>query len=125
MPAAGRASARAGDPTQPERIDARAWPQEPVVVTGDFNAGEDNAAVTRLTRGAAPRFVDTFRVLHPDAAEVGTFSGFEIGRTSGDKIDYVFAQPGTEVLDARLVRTARDGRYPSDHFPVVARLRLR
>jgi len=108
-----------------ERIDSRDWPEEPAVVTGDFNAGEDNAAVTRLTGGASPRFVDTFRILHPDEADVGTFSGFEIGRTAGDKIDYVLVPPGTEVLDARIIRTVRDGRYPSDHFPVVARVRLR
>ena len=31
----------------------------------------------------------------------------------------------TEVLDAAIVRTSDDGRYPSDHFPVTARIRLR
>jgi endonuclease/exonuclease/phosphatase family metal-dependent hydrolase len=29
------------------------------------------------------------------------------------------------VLAADIVRTAVDGRYPSDHFPVVATIRLR
>jgi endonuclease/exonuclease/phosphatase family metal-dependent hydrolase len=91
------------------------------VVTGDFNAGEDNAA-TAAMRAA---FRDSFRVLHPDATEVGTFSGFTLGRTAGDKIDYVFVEPGVEVLDAVIVRTSRDGRYPSDHFPMTARIRLR
>jgi endonuclease/exonuclease/phosphatase family metal-dependent hydrolase len=28
------------------------------------------------------------------------------------------------VLDAAIVRTNRDGRFPSDHFPVTATLRL-
>jgi endonuclease/exonuclease/phosphatase family metal-dependent hydrolase len=55
---------------------------------------------------------------------VGTFTGFRSGRIEGEKIDYIFAQPGTEVLSASIVRTSRDGRYPSDHFPVVARLAL-
>src|SRR5690606_20762029 len=44
-----------------ERITSRDQDDEPVVVTGDFNAGEDNPAVTTLTGGP---FVDTFRVLH-------------------------------------------------------------
>jgi endonuclease/exonuclease/phosphatase family metal-dependent hydrolase len=96
-------------------------PRAPAVVTGDFNAGEDNAA-TAAMRAA---FRDSFRVLHPDATEVGTFSGFTLGRTAGDKIDYVFVEPGVEVLDAVIVRTSRDGRYPSDHFPMTARIRLR
>jgi endonuclease/exonuclease/phosphatase family metal-dependent hydrolase len=110
-----------------DRIASRARPAEPVIVTGDFNAGEDNLAVMALTRqtggGPAP-FVDTYRIRHPDAVEVGTFTGFEIGRVTGPKIDYVFVQPGTEVLDAAIVRTAANGRYPSDHFPVTARIRL-
>jgi endonuclease/exonuclease/phosphatase family metal-dependent hydrolase len=103
-----------------ERIRARD-PKAPAVVTGDFNAGEDNPAAVAMRT----LFVDSFRVRHPDATEAGTFSGFKFGQTSGDKIDFVFVEPGTEVLEAAIVRTSRDGRYPSDHFPVTARIRLR
>ena len=102
------------------RIAARD-PRAPVVVTGDFNAGEGNPAAVAMRAS----FRDSFRVLQPDAAEVGTFNGFTMGQTSGDKIDFVFVEPGTEVLDAAIVRAARDGRYPSDHFPVTARVRFR
>jgi endonuclease/exonuclease/phosphatase family metal-dependent hydrolase len=117
-----------------ERIAARAPAGEPVLVTGDFNAGEDNAAMTTLlgvgpsTPGVpvttGPHFLDTFRVLHPAVGGVGTFSGFEPERTDGPKIDYVLVQPGAEVLDAAIVRWNREGRTPSDHFPVSARVRL-
>lgn len=96
-------------------------PRAPAVVTGDFNAGEDNAATAAMRAS----FRDSFRVLHAEAAEVGTFSGFAPGRTGGDKIDFVFVEPGTEVLEAAIVRSSRAGRYPSDHFPVTARIRLR
>ena len=109
------------------RVADRSLPAEPVVVTGDFNVGEDNPALHTLVGppgGPPGAFVDTFRVRQPDEKEVGTFSGFKIGNTTGAKIDYVLVQPGTEVLDAAIVRTSRDGRYPSDHFPVVARVRL-
>lgn len=110
-----------------QRITNRSIPAEPVVVTGDFNVGEDNPALHTLVGppgGAPGAFVDTFRVRHPTAQEVGTFSGFKYGSTTGAKIDYVLVQPGTEVLDAAIVRTSRDNRYPSDHFPVVARFVL-
>jgi endonuclease/exonuclease/phosphatase family metal-dependent hydrolase len=63
--------------------------------------------------------------VHPDATEVGTTNQFKLGATTGDKIDYIFVEPNTEVLSADIVRTAVNGRYPSDHFPVVARIRLR
>lgn len=96
----------------------------PVVVTGDFNAGEDNPAIRYLTTpdGDTPfPLVDTFRVLHPDAVNVGTFGGFK-GRRRGPKIDYVFTGSNTEVLRAEILRVNENGRYPSDHYPVYARL---
>jgi endonuclease/exonuclease/phosphatase family metal-dependent hydrolase len=109
--------------------------RDPVIVTGDFNAGEDNPAVLYLkgkvefegelpgpARTSVP-LVDTFRELHPDATDVGTFNGFK-GDRSGAKIDYVFVQPDVRVLDARILHDSKDGRYPSDHFPVTTRLRL-
>ena len=64
--------------------------------------------------------VDTYRVLHPDAAESGTASGFR-GRRNGAKIDHVLVAAGAATIrEASIVRTAVDGRYPSDHFPVTA-----
>lgn len=100
---------------------------EPAIVTGDFNAGEDNPAVRRLVTAQgnqAPMLVDTFRVRHPGDTVVGTFTGFTFGQTDGDKIDYVMVTPDITVRDAAIVRTSRNGRYPSDHFPVVATLQL-
>jgi endonuclease/exonuclease/phosphatase family metal-dependent hydrolase len=108
------------------RIDTRSVP-DPVMVTGDFNVGENNPALAALIvpggTGAAA-FLDTFRVLHADVKDAGTFSGFKFGTGGPDKIDYVLVQPGTEVLSAEIVRYSRDNRYPSDHFPVTARVRL-
>ena len=102
------------------RIDERSVPGDPVLITGDFNVGEQNPALATLI---GP-FVDTYRVVRPQEKTVGTFTAFKLGNVEGDKIDYILAQPGTEVLHADILRTARDGRYPSDHFPVVARVRL-
>jgi endonuclease/exonuclease/phosphatase family metal-dependent hydrolase len=56
--------------------------------------------------------------------DVGTFNSFKFGNLAGDKIDYVLVQPGTDVARAEIIRTSRNERYPSDHFPVVARIRL-
>ena len=50
--------------------------------------------------------------------------GFKFGTGGPDKIDYVLVQPGTEVMAAEIVRYSRNSRYPSDHFPVTARVRL-
>ncbi len=111
-------------------IRDRVYP-EPVLLTGDFNAGESNpivrylkgeqelpAAGSELAKNPTV-LVDTFRVLHANAREVGTFHSFNGDRTR-DKIDYIFALPGTKVLRAEILRDNVDNRYPSDHFPVMA-----
>jgi endonuclease/exonuclease/phosphatase family metal-dependent hydrolase len=102
-----------------DRIAARA-PALPVVVTGDFNTGEANPA----TRAMLKSMRDTFRAIHPNATNVGTANQFKLGATTGEKIDYIFVEPATDVLSADIVRTSVEGRYPSDHFPVVARIRF-
>jgi len=107
-----------------ERIADRDAAEDPVLVTGDFNAGESNAAFKLLVETPGVGLADTFRALHPDAEGVGTFNGFE-GTTSGDKIDAVLVSPGWEVLEAAIVRASPQGRYPSDHFPVTATVRVR
>lgn len=112
-----------------DRRIARRTHRDPVILTGDFNAGESNPAI-RFVRGepggsekALVPLVDTFRALHPEATDVGTFNRFK-GDRSGQKIDYVFALPGTEILEAEIIFDMPDGRCPSDHFPVMARLDL-
>ena len=101
----------------------------PFVLTGDFNADEDNPVILYLKgKGDAEthsplKLVDTFRQMHPNEKMVGTGGGFE-GRRDGKKIDYVFVEPGTEIRHAAIVRTQREGRYPSDHSPVTATVRI-
>ncbi|MEX2217396.1 MAG: endonuclease/exonuclease/phosphatase family protein [Phycisphaerales bacterium] len=118
------------------RIAERSYPALPVILTGDLNAGEENST-TRFLTGRAPRahlspatpapprtgLVDSFRVKHPDEASVGTFNGFK--KDDGRKIDYILVPDGTQVLDAAIDRRSRDGRWPSDHFPVTARILLK
>lgn len=105
---------------------------DPLIVLGDFNAGEDNPAFRYLvgevspsdafsTAPPSPALIDTFRRARPHASAVGTFHGFS-GDSSGAKIDAILVSAQWTVLDAAIVRRQRNGRYPSDHFPVVATL---
>jgi endonuclease/exonuclease/phosphatase family metal-dependent hydrolase len=116
------------------RLSSRKHP-DPVVLTGDFNSGENNPVV-RYLKGELPLeaanngpsknplpLVDAFRLLHKGATEVGTSHGFKGGR-SGAKIDYILVQPGVEVLKAEILHDSRDNRYPSDHFPITAAIRF-
>lgn len=102
-----------------ERL-AALQPAGPFLLTGDFNAGEDNPAITALKKGPL-QLVDTWRALHPGvpAPEANTFHNFTGSRT-GAKIDYIFAPPSATPLDAAIMYDEKDGVYPSDHYPVRA-----
>ncbi|HVE91860.1 MAG TPA: endonuclease/exonuclease/phosphatase family protein [Actinomycetota bacterium] len=93
----------------------------PVILTGDLNADEDSPTLDVL-RGAGLR--DTFRVARPEAQEAGTFHKFT-GKARPAKIDYVMCDSSWTVLSADILREPVGGRWPSDHFPVVAELALR
>jgi endonuclease/exonuclease/phosphatase family metal-dependent hydrolase len=68
--------------------------------------------------------VDTFRVAHPiGGKDEGTFSGFKASSVRGARIDWIACSRDWEVRLAGIDRTAKDGRTPSDHFPVTAVLR--
>jgi endonuclease/exonuclease/phosphatase family metal-dependent hydrolase len=94
---------------------------DPVYLTGDFNMGEGTSPIVRLKEDGP--FIDTFRVVRPDATAVRTFHSFT-GAIAGSKIDYVFARPGTAVSSADIIRDDYDGSYPSDHYPVIATVTL-
>ncbi|MHC4126145.1 MAG: endonuclease/exonuclease/phosphatase family protein, partial [Planctomycetota bacterium] len=117
-----------------KRLLARKY-EDPFIVTGDFNTGENNPVIlylkgkTALNKSSGDEcenpvpMVDTFRVLHPDARDVGTFNGFK-GNRKGGKIDYIFTIPGVKVLEAKILYDNAKGKFPSDHFPVWAKLRF-
>jgi len=116
-----------------KRVLARDDDSIPAVITGDFNSGEYNSVIRYLieehpitmSTGEAlinPQpFRDTFRTRHPEAVKVGTANRFE-GYTVGEKIDYVLVAGRLSITGAMIIRDNDRGRYPSDHFPVIADL---
>ena len=116
-----------------KRVLARDDYSLPAVITGDFNAGEYNSVIRYLIEDQAitmstgesltnPQpFKDTFRTRHPEAVKVGTANRFE-GYSVGEKIDYIFVSGHLSTTGAMIIRDNDQGRYPSDHFPVIADL---
>jgi len=110
-----------------DKIDQRDN-RDPVIVTGDFNAGENNPAVISLLkykkRFFRPSyFIDSFRLLHPQDTNVGTFHGFS-DQAGEDKIDYIFVDRRLEVKAAEILRVQPPDMYISDHYPVTATIIL-
>jgi endonuclease/exonuclease/phosphatase family metal-dependent hydrolase len=120
-----------------ERMARRAHP-DPIVLTGDMNAHPDNPAIRYLLgpRQASqqpgaddtsgPVFRDTWRQLHPDAEYQATFNAWK-GDVQGRPIDYIMVMrdaPSVEILESTILHDNDQGRYPSDHYPVLAALRF-
>lgn len=105
-----------------KRMATRTPAKEAAIFMGDLNAGETNAAIKPLDAA----LMDTFATLHAKvpANKRGTFGGWK-GRTTGARIDYVYiSQEGWGLKEARILHDNTDGRYPSDHYPVDAKLAL-
>jgi endonuclease/exonuclease/phosphatase family metal-dependent hydrolase len=124
-------------------------PDQQLIVVGDFNTTEDGEPYRIMLHGRAEkedaneghgedhgddngdgeqpaearRLYDSYREVHPERSEdESTFSAFR-GDTRGKRIDWILHDASFKPVEADIDRTHRDGRYPSDHYPVTAVLR--
>lgn len=95
-------------------IAARHLDRRPTVLTGDLNADREPTTLAPL---AAIGLHDVWPDRLPGATNPA-------GRAR-QRLDYVLADPGWEVVDVRVPPDGPDWAALSDHLPVVARLRLR
>lgn len=95
-----------------------------VILTGDFNSGEGSPPYRALfddIEGSQSPVLDAYRLAHPERTkEEGTATPFDATKTTGSRIDWIGCSRDWKVLEARINRTQRNGRLPSDHFPVEA-----
>jgi endonuclease/exonuclease/phosphatase family metal-dependent hydrolase len=91
-------------------------PDTPTIVMGDFNAVPGDEEVFAPLGAARLR-----STLGTDAP--GTAHDFT-GRTDVPRLDHILVSPHWQVEGANVVTTRPKGRLPSDHWPVVATLRL-
>lgn len=104
----------------------------PFVCVGDFNAREDSEPMKIIFSDKS--FKDSLRecALPPKSAG-GTFHNFT-GKPVPHRIDYILVSDGIGVLDYCVIRDkssdlgaprAKSTEYPSDHFPVAAKLSIK
>lgn len=101
------------------RHAGRLAPRSPLVLAGDLNATEDEAAIQLATSS----MIDCFRTLHPD--EPG-YTWVKSNPWAGKfpmpdrRLDYIFCTPGADTQEADVVLDQPDPVYPSDHYGVMA-----
>jgi endonuclease/exonuclease/phosphatase family metal-dependent hydrolase len=95
-----------------------------VMLFGDFNSGIDSEPM-RLVIGGHPglrdaRAASKSRPFGP----AGTFNNFELSPRETKAIDHFLLGKEIEVERYMVLAQLIDGRWPSDHFPVIVDLKL-
>jgi endonuclease/exonuclease/phosphatase family metal-dependent hydrolase len=105
-----------------DRILSLATAAGSVVLMGDFGSGEEARSYRVIRAASVPDLQDTFRQIHPDATDVGTFHGYGDGPAEVRR-DAILSSPQFRVVNAGIAREpGGDGAHPSDHHPVWAEL---
>jgi endonuclease/exonuclease/phosphatase family metal-dependent hydrolase len=92
----------------------------PVVLMGDLNAQPDDQPIQRIgSRMQDTRMISQTRPFGPE----GTYNGFRFDEPVKRRIDYVFVD-GLKVLKYGVLSDPENLQYPSDHFPVMARVKF-
>jgi len=94
----------------------------PVILSGDFNYTSNSEGYKIITT----KLSDAKTI--SKAESVGgniTFNGFGKDIQPDNKIDFIFVNDKTEVLNHTIDTTLFNGLYPSDHYPIITEIFLK
>lgn len=94
---------------------------DPYIVMGDFNMKTDNEAMVYLLNNTRAPMADAWTSLYPGVNHP-TRPGFR--GDSGKKIDHIPLSRDLKALSVIIDNREYNGRHPSDHSPVIAKILL-
>lgn len=105
-----------------QKVAELADPNEPVMISGDFNLKPNTAPMQNMSRA----FHDSYTSAElPAFGPSMTFQGFDINTTGDQRIDYIFTNDKIKVLKTAILSHWIDGHFNSDHFPVLSYFEIR
>jgi endonuclease/exonuclease/phosphatase family metal-dependent hydrolase len=94
----------------------------PVVVMGDLNMEDGTEGIRVLADNFQDAKTVAKKVIQTQA---GTFNGFKVDEPAVARIDYIFLSKDIKIVNRYEVLIEKpNGRYPSDHFPVIVNFEL-
>ncbi len=93
---------------------------DPLIIMGDFN----DAPSSNVRRHLETEFdlQDAWRLFnHKEESSHHPFTGEE---PNGKRIDWILVDRKMKVNSSAIDKSTREGKYPTDHFPVVAKISL-
>ena len=97
----------------------------PAILMGDFNAMPSSKAIRDFSEGrySAKKFI-AVQENNKEIYSMSTLSKFK-GKKKGLHIDYIFVTEEFNVRNSEILYHNKEGRYPSDHYPVSAELEIK
>lgn len=96
-------------------------PLSMLIVMGDFNDSPDSDTRKALM-DEFPELLDAWKLFHQhEETSHHTFNGL---CPDGSRIDWILVQDQVQVLNCEMDKSQSEGRYPSDHFPVVCQIKF-
>ncbi|NND08864.1 MAG: endonuclease/exonuclease/phosphatase family protein [Saprospiraceae bacterium] len=99
--------------------------ETPFLLMGDFNFDTQSEPYLWITEPRNEFTIVDSKVISENIPQgpPGTFSGFVVTDNLPQRqIDHIFVDKDTQVLTFEIIAKSRDGRYPSDHFPVFTQI---
>lgn len=96
---------------------------QPVIFTGDLNGDHKSACYQALA--SSPLIKDTYNEVKFPYANNASFNGFGAQLERNEIIDHVFINDNFSVQKWGILTDSYHGRFPSDHFPVLVKLKYK
>lgn len=95
---------------------------QPVIFMGDLNGGNETEWYQAIANSDILK--DTYKEAKHPYAISGSFNGFGSDVKSDEIIDHIFIGRQFSVIKWGILTDTYHGKFPSDHFPVMAELKL-
>jgi endonuclease/exonuclease/phosphatase family metal-dependent hydrolase len=97
----------------------------PVILMGDFNATPNSRLIKKFSEStdSNKKFI-AVQESKRNIYNMPTMSKFK-GSKKGRHIDYIFVSEDVDIINTEIVDYNNSGRYPSDHYPILADLKIR
>ncbi|WP_353132191.1 endonuclease/exonuclease/phosphatase family protein [Pseudopedobacter sp.] len=95
------------------------------IITGDFNLNQNSVNYNRIVSSGVLR--DSYKMAQEKVnAEYGTYNDYVLNQNLGTRIDHIFLSTGLplRVKKHHIITDDFNGKYPSDHYPVMIELQL-
>lgn len=92
-----------------------------LILMGDFNDDPDSDVRKHLTK-EFPELQDSWKLFNQ--VEETSHHAFNGSCDDGSRIDWVMVDQRAEIKECFMEKNTSEGKYPSDHFPIVCKISL-